>query len=156
MENNDLKNVIDLIDFVYRPVEKEEVLYLYKINNVNQQRVELYLDFILSLYKTVTTTHLGDDTMGGEDNQKHFNWCWQKVLNSFKLEDITFKDNEEFNTYFNEVFLEFFYEVDDKSENNIKPFLDLYIHNFTYNSIKTKSELESFFDLYKIFDKSIG
>jgi hypothetical protein len=155
MKNNKLRTTIDLIEFVSKPMRKDDVLLLYRVNNVTPEKTELYLDFIQALYNTVTSTYLGDDVMTNKDIKKHFGWCWNQVLNSFKKEHIYFEDNIEIYSYFNSLFTESFYEEEDKSDENIRPLMAFWESTFTYSSSKTRSELESFFDLYKLFDKSI-
>lgn len=148
-------NTINLIEYVSRPMKKEDVLLLYRVNNVTPERTELYLDFVKSLFKLVTSTYLGDDIMDDKEIKKHFNWCWSKVLNNFRKEHIYFDDNVEMYSYFNSLFTEFFYQEEDKSESNINELMNFWVNSFKYEPVKTRSELETFFDLYKLFDKSI-
>ncbi len=155
MENNKFRTTIDLIEFVSKPMKKEDVLILYRVNNVTPEKTELYLDFIQALYNIVTTTYLGDEVMGIRDIKKHFGWCWNKVVTSFRKEHIYFEDNIEIYSYFSSLFTESFYDEEDKSDGNIKPLMDFWSTTFRYTPIKTRSELETFFDLYKLFDKSI-
>lgn len=155
MKNNKYKTTVDLIEFVSKPMRNEDVLLLYRVNNVIPEKTELYLDFIQALYDTVTTTYLGDDVMSDKDIKKHFSWCWNQVLTSFRKEHIYFEDNIEIYSYFSLLFTESFYDEEDKSESNIKPLMDFWRTTFTYSSTKTRSGLEAFFDLYKLFDKSI-
>lgn len=153
--NNKIKKTIDLIEFVSKPMGTEDVLMLYRVNNVIPEKTELYLDFIWSLYNVVTTTYMGDDVMTKRDITKHFGWCWNQVVTSFRKEHIYFEDNIEIYSYFSFLFTESFYDEEDKSEKNIKPLIDFWSDAFSYKPLKTRSELETFFDLYKLFDKSI-
>jgi hypothetical protein len=155
MGSNKIKETINLIEFISKPMRKEDVLLLYRVNNIIPEKIELYLDFIKSLYDLVTSTYLGDDIMSGSDIKKHFNWCWNQVIQSFRREHIYFVDNIEMYTYFNSLFLESFYDEEDKSLENVGELMDFWSNTFQYNPIKTRSELEAFFDLYKLFDKSI-
>jgi hypothetical protein len=155
MKNNKYRTTIDLIEFVSKPMKRDDVLLLYRVNNVTPEKTELYLDFIQALYNTVTSTYLGDDVMTSKDIKKHFNWCWNQVLKSFRKEHIYFEDNIEIYSYFHTLFTESFYEEEDKSEDNIRQLMNFWESTFTYSSKKTRSELETFFDVYKLFDKSI-
>ena len=152
---NKFRTTVDLIEFVSKPMRNEDVLLLYRVNNVIPERTELYLDFIQALYNTVTSTYLGDDIMTDKDIKKHFNWCWNEVLTSFRKEHIYFEDNIEIYSYFHSLFTESFYEEEDKSEKNIGALMEFWKSTFTYSSTKTRSELETLFDVYKLFDKSI-
>ncbi len=90
-----IKETINLIEFISKPMRKEDVLLLYRVNNVIPEKIELYLDFIKSLYDLITTTYLGDDIMFELDMKKHFNWCWNQVIQSFRSEHIYFVYNIE-------------------------------------------------------------
>jgi hypothetical protein len=155
MNNNKFRTTIDLIEYVSKPMKKDDVLILYRVNNVIPEKTELYLDFIQSLYNIVTTTYLGDDVMNIKDNKKHFGWCWNKVVTSFRKEHIYFSDDIEIYSYFSTLFTESFYEEEDKSVGNIKLLMDFWSDTFQYTPNKTRSELGTFFDLYKLFDKSL-
>jgi len=53
--------------------------------------------------------------------------------------------------------LEIFYNLEDKEgnphiQNNI---INLWLHIFNYKGIKTNSDIDSFIEIYNIFDKSL-
>ena len=52
--------------------------------------------------------------------------------------------------------LETFYKETDKSEKIVRNTLYFVFNSFNYKKIKTKSELDNFLDLYKIFNKSFN
>lgn len=150
-----IRNTINLIEYISKPMRKEDVLVLYRLNNITPEKTELYLDFIQSLYNLVVSTYLGDDVMGEDEVKKHFSWCWNQIIGSFKKEHIYFEDNIEIYSYFNSLFTESFYNEEDKSDKNINLLMEFWSTTFRYTPIKTRSELDTFFDLYKLFDKSI-
>ena len=150
-----IRKTMDLIEFVSKPMNEEDVLILYRVNNVIPEKAELYLDFIHTLYNKVTTTYLGDDVMSVRDTKKHFGWCWGQVSLSFRKEHIYFDDNIEIYSYFNSLFTESFYDEVDKSCGNIKPLIEFWTTTFSYTTKKSRSDLVTFFDLYKHFDKSV-
>ena len=147
-------HTIDFIEYISKPMKKEDILLLYKINNVIPERSELYLDFTHSLYDLVITTYLGDEVMDANSIKEHFDWCWKKVIESFQKEKIYFESVELYN-YFFTLFLESFYTEVDKSEKNVNKLLEFLQDIFEYSVTKTLSELEAFIDLYKIFDRSL-
>jgi len=147
-------HTIDFIEYISKPMKKEDILLLYKINNVIPERSELYLDFTHSLYDLVITTYLGDEVMNANSIKEHFDWCWKKVIESFRKEKIYFESVELYN-YFFTLFLESFYTEVDKSEKNVSKLLEFWQDIFRYSITKTLSELEAFIDLYKIFDRSL-
>ena len=69
---------------------------------------------------------------------------------------ISLKDFLVKHSYFSVLFLESFYNEIDKSEKNVNKLLEFWQDIFTYSTTKTRSELEAFIDLYKIFDKSLS
>jgi len=145
---------LDFIEYISKPMEKDDITLMFKINNVTPERSELYLDFTHSLFETVTTTYLGDEVMSNKSTKEHFDWCWEKTLSSFNKEKIYFESSELY-SYFITLFIESFYNENDKSEENVNKLLDFWRDIFTYSTIKTRSELEAFLDLYKLFDKSL-
>lgn len=136
-------------------MKKDDILLIYRINNVIPERSVLYLDFTHSLFDLVTSTYLGDDVMDGNSTKQHFDWCWKKTVDSFKKEKIYFESIELY-SYFFTLFLESFYSENDKSEKNVNKLLEFWEDIFVYSTSKTLSELEAFIDLYKIFDKSLS
>lgn len=148
-------HTIDFIEYISRPMEKDDILLMYRINNIIPERSDLYLDFTHSLFDLVTTTYLGDEIMSDNSIKEHFEWCWKKTVDSFKKEKITI-NSDSLHSYFSVLFLESFYNEIDKSEKNVNKLLEFWQDVFTYSTTKTRSELEAFIDLYKIFDKSLS
>ena len=148
-------HTIDFIEYISNPMKKEDVLLMYKINNVIPERSFLYLDFSESIFDLVTTTYLGDEIMDAKAIKEHFDWCWNKTITSFKKERIFFESIELY-SYFFTLFLESFYSEPDKSDKNIRKILEFWTDIFNHTKTKTLSEVEAFIDLYKIFDKSLS
>lgn len=135
-------------------MNKEDISLMYKINNITPERTGLYLDFTQTIYQTIISTYLGDEVMDNKSIKEHFDWCWNKTVNSFKKEEIFFDSNELYN-YFYTLFLESFYSENDKSDLNVNKLLEFWLDIFNFSKTKTRSELEAFIDLYKLFDKSL-
>lgn len=150
---NRLNKATDFIEYISKDMEREDLLLLYRINNINRERLEMFFDFIYSLNDLIVTTYMGDDVTIGEYKEKHFKWCWGRVIGSFKEEGIYFIEDKDLYTYFLSFYLESFYEEekDDKKINDLLPFWD---NLMKWNSPKTMSEYESMLELYKIFNKS--
>ncbi len=136
-------------------MDKDDIVLMYKVNNVTPEKTELYLDFIHGIFDLVTTTYLGDDVMFEEDIENHFKWCWGKNIDNFKKEKLYFLDDEDLYNYFHTLFIESFYNEDNKTESNINQLLEFWSDIFKYNFTKTMSELEAFLDLYKIFNTTL-
>ena len=147
-------NTIDFIEYISKAMKKEDLFLLYKINNITQERMELFSDFIYALNELVITTYMGDDITIGEDRIKHFKWCWSKIIDSFKQERIYFIDSVELYNYFHEFYKESFYDEEGKNNVIIKKLSSFWGDLFDYNQNKTMSEYETLIELYKIFNKS--
>ena len=94
-------NTINLIEYVSRPMKKEDVLLLYRVNNVTPERTELYLDFVKSLFKLVTSTYLGDDIMDDKEIKKHFKVGKNSWINDLDIiEDVKKDANNNKNVVF--------------------------------------------------------
>lgn len=151
---NKILKTIDFIEYISKSMEKEDLLLLYKINNITQERLELFSDFVFSLNELILTTYMGDDITNVEDRNKHFKWCWDRVISSFKEERIYFIDTNELFSYFKEFYKESFYDEIDKNRDNISKIGNFWESLFNYNESKTMSEYETLLELYKIFNKS--
>lgn len=135
-------------------MDKDDLLLLYKVNNISRERLEMYSDFTKHLNELVITTYLGDDVMTETDKINNFNWCWDKVVDSFKKEGIYFIDYDELYTYFLTFYQESFYDEVKKDENENINFYTFWDHLLNYDSVKTMSEYEAMLEVYKIFNKS--
>ena len=82
----------NFFNYLSKPFPPEEVDIWFKRNNIIHEKMELYYDFIISLFDLVLTTYLGDnenlDTkieITSDDDVKHFEWCWKKTMKTFPL-----------------------------------------------------------------------
>jgi hypothetical protein len=151
---NKISKTIDFIEYISKNMEKDDLMLLYKINNITQEKLELFFDFIYSLNELVLTTYMGDDVTIGEEKNNHFKWCWSKVISSFKEERIYFIDVTELFNYFKEFYKESFYYEEDKDIDSTKKITEFWGQLFDFSKGKTMSEYETLLELYKIFNKS--
>lgn len=105
------------------------------------------------LNELVVTTYMGDDITLGNNKVKHFKWCWDQVINSFKMEGIYFLETKELYGYFLIFYQESFYE-EEKEENRVSKIGLFWEELFEFNKSKTMSEYETLLEIYKIFNKS--
>ena len=86
----------NLFKYLSKPLTSDDVDVWFRINNIIIEKLELYSDFFHSLNNIISETYLGFTvesnetkiTLNDEDNDKHFNWCWNKVLSNFDKENI--------------------------------------------------------------------
>jgi hypothetical protein len=151
----------NFFNYITQPIKPEDVDIWFRINNIISEKMELYYDFSFSLYYLILETYLGEDdninetkiVMSNEDKQKHFDWCWDKTINNFNKENIVFKDKGEHYVYFNQFFMDTFYnQKEDKMRKTIETFF-----NDVFNRKKsfTKSDLDIILNIYKSLDKNM-
>ena len=150
-------NKSDFLAYINKPISREGILMLYSANNIKFEKCELYSDFVQSLLRLSFDTYMGDDITNETEQKNHFNWCWEKNISNFKKEDIFFEDNKDLRSYFYDFTKEIFYNLDGKENNpHVKNnIITLWTHLFNYGGRKTRADLDSFVELYSIFDKSL-
>ena len=151
------KNKIQFMNYISTPLSDDSITILYTTNNVKFDRVKLYFDFVISFFELLFDTYMGDDITNETEQKNHFNWCWEKNISNFKKEDIFFEDNKDLRSYFYDFTKEIFYNLDGKENNpHVKNnIITLWSHLFNYGGRKTRADLDSFVELYSIFDKSL-
>jgi hypothetical protein len=133
---------------------KEQIEVWYRTHNIIREKSELYYDFLSSLLNIIDETYLGVDIIkSDEDMVSHFNWCFKKVISNFEQERIYFNTNDEHYDYLWIFFYKAYYTC--TAENKTEILSEYFKVIFNFNRIKTPSELESFTDLYKIFEQNL-
>ncbi len=147
-------NSAEFIQYITKELTMEEMTLLYKANNINYDKCNLYYDFILSLNCKVVNTFLGEDVINSEEDIKnHFVWCMETVISNFKEENINFKKVDELKEYFFNFYVELFYNQPNKDLEKLNKIANL---SFTYKRIKTRSDMDVLLELYRIFEKSLN
>lgn len=143
------------LDYINTPLSWESIVVIYDANNIKFERCQLFNDFVQSFLLLVFDTYMGDDVTSTEQQVNHFNWCWHKNIDNFKKEGISF-EGEKLYDYFLAFMLEVFYPIHDKPIGFVdKSSLKLWNDIFDYNFKKTNSDLDTFLEIYKIFEKSL-
>lgn len=153
----DINKKIEFLSYIKTPLSENSIAVLYSANNVNYDKCELFSDFVQSLLSLVFDTYLGDDVSTDNDKKKHFKWCWDKNINNFKDENIVFDDINIPYNYFLEFMFEVFYDITNKDNNNKIPITikALWLSVFSYNSPKSRSDIDNFIEIYGILDKTL-
>ena len=150
MENKDglIKTLLNKQDYGYQA----EVWY--RAYGITTEKIELFHDFVYSVYKLVDTTYLGPDAVISEEDQRnHFTWCWDKTIDDLTKEKINLSKRGLHYEYFWEFFLESYYFLKmDEEEIMIEDYL---YKLFNYNHKKTRSELGVLTEIYKLLDKNL-
>lgn len=149
----------NFFSWMSKPIPNDEVIVWFNIHNIVYEKVELFSDIFKSLNQIIIDTYLGDDmsetkiVLTQEDKKSHFNWCWKKMITNFEKENIRLKYKGEHKNYFEEFFMESFYnQTDNGVRKNISTFID---DIFDTNKQFTKSDLDILTELYKVLDKNL-
>lgn len=153
-----MKSMENFFKWMSNPISKEEVVIWFNVNNLNYEKIELYGDFVKSLHHTIVDTYLGEEdfetkiTLNEEDKIAHFEWCWTKVIEEFKKENITFKNEGQHKDYFKSFFLDSFY---DGTRKTLKVAIPEFIDDvFNVDKPFTKSDLDILTELYNLLEKN--
>ena len=150
MENKDinLKSILNKQDYGYQA----EVWY--RAYGITTEKIELFYDFVNSVYKLIDDTYLGPDALVTEEDQKnHYTWCWDKTIDNLSKEKININNRGIHYEYFWDFFLESFYYLKmDDEDIKIKEYL---FKLFNYNHKKTRSELDILTVIYKLLEKNL-
>jgi len=104
------------------------------------------------LYEIVESTYLGQEVTETQIDQKnHFEWCWNKVINNFEKESISFKETGNHQEYFWLFFQEAFYFNGDNPLRIKEYFNKLFKFDFK----KTRSELDMLTEIYKLLETNL-
>jgi hypothetical protein len=142
------------LEFIASENYKHQIDIWYKAYNINREKIELFYDFLTTLYNLVDETYLGKDVVLSELDQKnHFTWCWDKVIEDFSKERIYFKERGIHHDYFWNLFLEAYYIVHQNDE--IVKIPEYLFKLFNFKHIKSRSELDILTELYKLLNQNL-
>jgi len=129
---------------------------LPKKHIIIKDRVELYGDFVQNLINYIYDYYLDNETLNSdEDIYNHYSWCFGKVCDEFKKEEIDFTKNKQLKDYFYKYFYNQFYIVDDNQNIQINYFEKFWKDIFEIEKQNNKNYLNILIEIYEIFDKSI-
>jgi hypothetical protein len=122
-----------------------------------KDRVEIYRDFTINLLNYIYDYYLDRVTLSDDgDIRNHFNWCFNKVCDEFKKEELDFSKNKVLRDYFHQFYYYQFYkrENQDVSLN----YYDKFWRNIfdIGDKNKNKNIMNTMVELYNIFDASIN
>ena len=148
----------NFFNWMTKPVPKEEIILWFNIHNMTYEKIELCGDFFKSLNQIIIDTYLGDSTsetkisLSNEDNLSHFEWCWTKVIENFRKENIIIKSDGEHKDYFQSFFMDTFY---NQTESNLKQSIPKFLNEiFEIGITYSKSDLDLLTELYKLIEKN--
>jgi hypothetical protein len=149
----------NFFNWMSKPIPQDEVIIWFNIHNMNYERIELYGDIFKSLNYVIIDTYMGEETnetkisLSQEDKESHFEWCWNKMVEDFRRENIIIKHGGEHKEYFKSFFFDTFY---NQSERNVKDSIpNFLVEVFDVEKPFSKSDLDILTELYKLMEKNI-
>lgn len=151
----------NFLNYITKNLDPEQVDIWFRVNNIIPEKMELYYDLSYSLYLLIKTTYLGDTTLPTEtkvemnsiDNKKHFDWCWNKTLDNFQKESITFEREGDHYDYFYSLFDEIYY---NQPKEILRESIDVFFNDlFNREKPFTQVDLDLIFNIYKTLDKNL-
>jgi hypothetical protein len=150
MNNNQEK----FLNYLSKPLSKASIMMTYDAHSIVHDKCELYGDFIMSFLRIVFDTYMGDEITNEVQRHQHFDWCWDENVRRFELEGVLI-DNYMLKDYFSDFMYEFYYKSTKKKEEAYEMgCMRVWQDIFDYNKLKSKSELETFLEVYGLFEKS--
>lgn len=151
----DKKKTLELLNYINTPMSRESIAVLYNAHNIKYEKCELYNDFIQSLIYLVFDTYMGDDITNLAEQKNHFKWCWYTNIDNFKREGITISSTRLYK-YFFDFMMEVYYSISKhESEKANKNILKLWSYIFDYCNTKSKSDIDTLVEVYKLFEAGI-
>jgi len=154
-----MNSMENFFNWMSKPIPQDEVVIWFNIHNMNYERIELYGDIFKSLNYVILDTYMGEETnetkisLSQEDKESHFEWCWNKMVEDFRRENIIIKHGGEHKEYFKSFFFDTFY---NQSERNVKDSIpNFLVEVFDVEKPFSKSDLDILTELYKLMEKNI-
>ena len=154
-----MNSMENFFNWMSKTIPKDEVLIWFNVHNMNFEKIELYGDIFKSLNRIITDTYMGDvegETkiyLSQDDKEKHFEWCWGKLLKDFQSENVLIKEEGDHKDYFREFFLDSYY---NQNQNNVKLSIPQFLEDvFNVEKDFSKSDLDIMTELYKLIEKNL-
>jgi hypothetical protein len=148
----------NFFNWMAKPLPKDEIIIWFNIHNMTYEKIELYGDVFKSLNQIIVDTYLGDDisvtkiVLSDEDKESHFQWCWKKMINDFRRENILIKYDGEHKEYFKSFYMDTFY---NQKEDSVRESIPKFLREiFDVGNMYSKSDLDLLTELYKLIEKN--
>jgi hypothetical protein len=125
-----------------------------------KDRVEIFKDFTLNLLNHIHYYYIDKESLSADqDIRNHYVWCFNRVCEEFKKEEIDFSKNKELREYFYDYYYHQFYKIDknNMNQNTSLEYYEKFWRNiFEIDKQKNKNLLNILIEIYTIYDKSIN
>lgn len=157
-----MNSMENFFNWMSKPIPTDEVVIWFNVHNMIYERIDLYGDIFKSLNHIIIDTYMGESLgnssetkilLTQEDKDLHFEWCWNKMVENFKKENININLEGNHKNYFKEFYTDTFYNQPEKSiKESIPVFLDELFDIFKPFS---KSDLDMITEMYKLMEKNV-
>ena len=132
-------------------------MYQSKKYIIVKDRVEVYRDFALNLLYYIFDYYIDKETLSSdEDITNHYNWCFKKVCDEFKEENLDFTENKELKKYFFKYYYHQFYTANTNQDTSLNYFEKFWRNIFEIDKQKNKNIINILIEIYHIYDKSVN
>jgi hypothetical protein len=122
-----------------------------------KDRVELYKDFSLNLLYYIDHYYVDYDSIHEDsDINNHFYWCFNKVCDEFKEEEIDFSKNNELKEYFRTYYYHQYYKIKGTQDISLQYYEKFWNEIFNVEKQKNKNIINILIEIYTLYDKSIN
>lgn len=149
----------NFFNYMTKTIPKDEIIIWFNIHNMYYEKIELYGDIFKSLNYVILETHMGNEyretkiILTKEDNENHFEWCWDKIVEDFRKENIIIDKNGEHKEYFMSFFNDSFYNQPDK---NTRESINNFLNDiFNVDKVFIKQDLDILTEFYRILQKYV-
>lgn len=148
-------------DWLSKTINDDEVEVFLNMNNIFIEKIDLFLDIIISLHKVIAQTYMGDFDnkltkleYSSDDITNHFNWCWHKIISDFEKEGVIINSEGEHREYLKLFYNDSFYlQSSEEIRGSIERFFTSIFNLDNINT--TKADLDILNEMYKMIDKNI-
>lgn len=154
---SNIRKTQEFLSYIKTPLSQNSLNILYSTNNINFERCQLFSDIVQSLVCKIMDTYMGDKFTTPEQRTEHFKWCWDSTMGDFANEGVILKSSKELYSYFEQFMIDSFYMTNDKGDIDIIKgnLTKLWKYIFGYTTNKTRSDVDTFLEVYKIFEKTL-
>ena len=124
---------------------------------VIKDRVEIYKDFAINLLHYIHTYYIDRESLSAdEDIRNHYVWCFNKVCDEFKQEELDFSKNEELKEYYYTYYYHQFYKPNENQDTSVEYYEKFWETIFAIGKMRNKNIINILVEVYSICDKSIN
>lgn len=121
-----------------------------------KDRVEIYKDFAFNLLYHIHHYYIDKESLSADvDIHNHYLWCFNKVCDEFKQEELDFSSNNELKEYFYAYYYHQFYKANPNQDTSLVNYEKFWRNIFEIDKQKNKNVINILIEIYKVFDKSI-